>query len=208
MWTPRPTVNPRKPHGGPHEPRGPYEVLFNLTVTFEVTLSGTLGSRLYFTARQEGPRAKFSNDPTSHDPYTPWPLVLTIYGGRWDGIVRARRGWMKYPGPRLHPLVTSSIHVRTSSAESSRAPRCGVHNVGPEYFKACPAPRDSRVAGPRPRVSRARGLAGPPRANLSTCFGFRLRHDDHKGRKWGGTQNLGSKRGPAIPQGHPCNPKP
>jgi len=156
MWTPRPTVNPRKPHGGPHEPRGPHEVLFYLTVTFEVTLSGTLGSRLYFTARQEGPRAKFSNDPTSHDPYTLRLLVLTIYGGRWDGIVRARRGWMKYPGPCIHPLVTSSIHVRTSSAESPRTPRCGVHNVEAEYFKAWPAPIDSRVAGPRPRGSRTR----------------------------------------------------
>jgi hypothetical protein len=173
-WTPRATANPRRAHGGPHELRGPYKVPFYLTVTFEVTKSGTLGSRLYFTAH-------VLNLPTTlraTDPYPLRLLVLTIYGGRWDGIIRRRRGWMKYPGPRLHPPVTSSIHVRTSSAESPRTPRCGVHNVEAEYFKAWPAPIDLRVAGPRPRGSRTRQSKNlyqnptpPPRSRGSTMGG-------------------------------------
>jgi hypothetical protein len=175
-WTPRATANPRKQHGGPHELRGPYKVPFYLTVTFEVTKSGTLGSRLYFTAH-------VLNLPTTlrvTDPYPLSLLVRTIYGGRLLGIIRPRRGWMKYPGPRLHPPVTSSIHVRTSSAASPRTPRCGVHNVEALYFKAWPA-RETWVP-------RARGLAGPARANPRTCIKIRPRHRDREGRQWGGSQ--------------------
>ena len=64
----------RKPHGGPHELRGPYKVFFYITINFQVILSETLGSRLYFTVRREGPRAKSIDEPTSHRPL---PLKAT-----------------------------------------------------------------------------------------------------------------------------------